>query len=182
MQNDQNNWSFVEIFFVFLIVIIIIANFLFLLMISEKNNTVSYNHFRATQLVQERMKFMVDMKEKNMEKLLVINGNFYNWSQLFDGLITFPPCNNSLDPDNDCGDFILTQCPSGSNIPEKQCFVNNPNPSNTSFWKIQGDAAPFSQKIRISEAGENTRKITVFIWWTDKLGPHKSLISRVFKK
>ena len=182
MQNVQNRQSFVEIFFVFSVVIIILGNFFLLNAVSAENNTISRNHVRATQLVQKRVQKILGIQEKKTDKLIVIDGHFYNWLELFDEPITFPPCTNLLDPTSNCGDFILSQCPPGNHPAETLCVIGNKSFQEIDFWRIKQDIAPFSQKIRISDAGTNAKKITVLIWWTDSLGLHKSVISRILEK
>ena len=183
MQNQsKNEWRLVEIIFILSIIIIVVGNFFLLNTIAIKNNTVTGNLFRATKLVQERMKIMVDIYGKKTDKLIVIDGHFYNWSELFNKTLTFQPCPNPQDPTSTCSDFILSNCPSKSQTTQTRCFIRNTHTANQDIWKIKQDVAPFSQKIRISNEGENAKKITVLIWWTDLLGLHKSVITRILEK
>ena len=106
----------------------------------------------------------------------------YNWSELFNKPATLSPCVDLLAPASNCSDFILTQCPTQTHPAQTRCVVRNSNLLSQDLWKIEGDAAAFSQKIRISNAGANAKKITVLIWWTDSLGLHKSAITRALEK
>lgn len=183
MQNHRKNgWMLVEIVFVLGVVTIVISNFFLLNVLSITNNTISKNHVRATRLVQERMKTMLDIYEKKMDKRVVIDGQFYNWSELFDKKVAFPSCVDLLDPASNCSDFMLSLCPSETHPVGTRCVVRNRNAYNTDSWKIKQDVAPFSQKIRMSDIGANAKKITVLIWWIDSLGLHKSVIARTLEK
>lgn len=182
VQNGQNRQSFVDIFFVFSVVIIIIGNFFLLNAISAENNTISRNHVRATQLVQERVQIMLSIQKQKKDKRVIIDGHSYNWSELFDKAVTFLPCVSPLDPSSNCSDFILSECLTETNVVGSRCVIRSKTFQSTDSWKIKQDIAPFSQKIRLSDSGTNAKKITVLIWWTDSLGLHKSVISRTLEK
>ena len=174
-NHSKNGWMLIEIVFVLAIVIIVVGNFFLLNTISKENNSVSGNLAKGTQLVQERVKIMLNIEEKKTEKVFVIDGQYYSWSDLFDKSITFSPCADVLNPLSNCSDFVLTKCPAEMIPSLIYCIVRDSNNKNA-------DIAAFSQKIRITNSGNNAKNVTVLIWWSDSLGLHKSAITRILTK
>ena len=172
----------IEIIYLIAVIGIILANFFILTYVSAKNNTVTRNLATATKLVQESVKEMVNISGEKTEKLIVINGHFYNWEELFNSNLSFPPCGNPLDPESTCSDFLLSACPPGIYSNKSRCIIRDTHSFNLNTWKITQDATHFSKKIRIIDAGGKTKKVTVLVWWTDSLGLHKSVITRILEK
>lgn len=177
----ENRWTSIEIIFILSIVIIVIGNFFLLNAFSAENNTFAKTYVRATQLVQERIRVILDIHEKKMDKLIIVDNHFYSWKQIFDKSVIFPSCTDLLDPTTNCGDFILSNCPSGFHTAGGSCIIKNKKPYTDGSWMIKKEIALFSQKIRIVDAGPKAKKITVFIWWYDSLGLRKSVITRELK-
>lgn len=172
----------VEIIFILAAIGIIVANFFILTYVSAKNNIVTKNLATATKLVQDSVKEIVNISGKKTDKLIVIDDHFYNWSELFSNNLSFPSCGDPLDPKSTCSDFLLLPCPSGTNSDESRCLIRDTHSLNTDTWKITKDSVHFSQKIRIIDAGVQAKKVTVFVWWNDSLGLHKSAIIRILEK
>lgn len=171
----------IETVFILIVILIVVCNFFLLNAFSEENNTFARNYVRATQLVQERIKAVLAIHEKKTDKVIKSGENFYRMTEVFDGSVVLPACIDLLDPTTNCGDFILSKCSLGNNNAETRCIVRNKTHYTDSSWRVKEDIAAFSQKIRLTDAGPQTKKVTVFIWWYNQLGLRKSVITRELK-
>lgn len=180
--NNKKSVILSEVIFITTSVAIIISNFFILHAVASANNTVTGNLATATRLVQESVKEIVNVSEKKTDKLIVINGRFYSWPELFNNELSFPSCGDSLDPKSSCSDFLLLPCSSGIHSDESLCIIRDTHSLNAQTRRITKDTAHFSQKIRIMDAGVQAKKVTVLVWWTDSLGLHKSAITRTLNK
>lgn len=182
MKKDQNGLSLLENIFIFSVTVIIIGNFFLLHKVSTANNTATGNLDAATKLAQSSVKEIVNISEKKIDKAIVINGNSYNWKEIFTNNISFLSCNNPHNPESICSDFVMAPCSSEIYSNKSLCIIQNTQPFDANSWKITQDIPHFSRKIRIANEGTGAKKVTVLVWWTDSLGLHKSAISRVLQK
>ena len=178
MQNGRKiGLAVVEIIYIFTTIIIIIINFLLLAVTSERNSHFSKYLVTARLLSQEGIKTIIDLKKQDKTSI-IIGSRSYTWPQLFDKIVTLPECANPSDLTISCADFTFKECNTANSNSKYSCIEIHTNPYTDVSWRIpEAENKIFSRKIRITNAENNAKNITVFVWWIDSDGLHTSPIT-----
>lgn len=182
----QKGQALLEILIALVIGIIVATAFVTLGVVSVRNSRFSTNQTTATKLAQEGMEAIVTIRDQNTSGAVIGIGGNQRWADLYN-----PPsltCSPPDDPTVSCllTDFILQEAPctpGGLPTPTPQrCIEKNASPP-----VLNRPNDIFKRKIRITEtgvAGEETeiKNVTVFVYWTDPTGLHKSVLSRKINK
>ena len=178
-QKHQRGQSLLEVIFALAIGIIIATAFVSLGAVSVRNSRVATDQVTATKFAQEGMEAVITIRDQNSQWAILNNGANNQWSKLQSFLACAQPDNPAINCD---GDFLLqeTTCtPESVGTPTPQrCITKSSGP-----WTLASPNQQYSRKIRISDSGTtNVKNVTVFVWWTDSNGLHKSTLSRSFYK
>lgn len=181
LRTLKNRLVSIEVVYIFTIVIITITSFVLLHIAAKRNSSFSKNLVDARFLSQEGIKTIINAKNQNKPSI-INDGHAYTWNQLLNGEITLPSCLNPYDLTIPCADFTLRECNESNSNSKYTCIEFNTKPHTDSSWKItENKSKMFSRKIRINDAEDKTKNITVFIWWIDSDGLHTSPLSYKLK-
>lgn len=169
--------DFIEIIYIFMVITITLISFSLLSITSKRNSDFSKNLVTARLLSQEGIKTVINLKNQNKTSI-IIGSRSYTWSQLFDAAIILPGCTNPSDLAISCADFSFKDCNASKPYLKDQCIELNTRTHIDESWKIKAEESNmFSKKIRITNAENNAKNITVFVWWIDAKGLHTSPIT-----
>lgn len=173
----NNRWAVIEFIYILTIVIIITVSFLLLYVAAKKNNIFSNNLVTSRILSQEGLKEIISLRNQNKASIMIGSKSF-TWSELFDRKVDLPSCANQSNLTISCADFRLTECDALGSHSKYPCIELSTVSYTDQSWRILEDENKmFSRKIRITNAENNGKNITVFIWWIDSEGLHTSPIT-----
>lgn len=184
---NESGQLLLEILLALMIGVIMATAFVTLGTFSVRNSRFSTNQSIATKLAQEGIEAVITIRDQNSPAALLNNAGNDQWTELFQvGIVS--SCVDESDLTKDCYDFYLidnTSCIPG--LPSQRCLDRKALPYTDASWQVTGTNGVFSRKIRITEtgiAGEETKikNVTVFVWWIDSNGLHKSSLTRKISK
>ena len=188
--------ALIEILVALAIVVIVATAFVTLAVSSLRNSAFSKNQAIATQLATEGIEAVITIRDQNTVGAIQNNSLNDQWSKLYQLGVVSPNCQGSTASDltATCYDFYLVEStsppgclstpPAPTPTPARQrCLQRQPAPYSDPSWQVTSNNRFFSRKIRITEtgvAGEETKikNVTVFVWWTDSQGLHRSILTR----
>lgn len=186
IQNSQSGQTLIELLAALAIGILLITGFVSLGVTALRNSTSSSDQVTATKYAQEGIEAMITIRDQNSPcngaTCAIQNFSVSQWQDLFTTSMT---CTSPSDLTTSCAnDFVLltSTCSLGNPLTAQRCIQRNASSYNTSSWQI--GSTKFYRKIRITDAlgVTNVKDVTVFVWWTDAIGLHKSVLSRKLSK
>lgn len=181
-SSRQRGQLLLEMILALAIGMIIATAFVTLGTFSVRNSRFSANQAVATKLAQEVMEAIITIRDQNTVGAILNNGSDDQWSKLYG---TAMNCSTPDDPQASCADtdFILQETPCSLGSPTtiaQRCIEKN---SSGDVLSAPNDI--FTRKVRIMNppgGGLTVKDVTVFVWWTDPQGLHKSSLSRKISK
>ena len=167
MNVKERGQALLEILVALAIGITITTAFVTLGAFSVRNSRFASNQVSATKLATEGIEVMLGIRDQDGPVLSYPGG--IKWSEIVDD--SFGEC--ALGPTDLCGgDFKLRK-------QDVQCLALWCLEKNPPIETIDFNNTQFSRKVRITDSETaGVKDVTVFVWWTDGNGFHKSEITR----
>lgn len=174
MRSAQKGQALLEILVALAIGVILVTAFVSLGAVSVRNSRFAKDQVDATKLAQEGVEAVITIRDQNANNAIRVGAANYKWSDLYSLSMN---CAQPFDTNCAATDFFLDLCPNLGPTPTTQrCLRNNP-----ASWQVtlSGGTTTFLRKIRITDSGTNNIKnMTVYVWWIDANGTHKSTLTR----